>query len=382
MESMVSSWSFRLAFLLLAGVAARAGAQEWARDMFSHTSHNFATVARGAKVEHRFTVENIYVEDAHIASVRASCGCTTPEVVKPYLKTWEKAEIVAKVNTAGQHHGQKDVTITVKFDRPYPGEVQLQIHCFIRADVVVQPGVVQFGTVTQGTAARQRVAITYAGNPNWQIQRVESSNAHLTPQVVQTSRVGINVGYDLYVDLAKTAPTGNYREQVFLITNDANPRNARIPIPVEGSVQAGITVHPEKLFMGTVEPGKTISRPLIVRGIAPFRILRAESSDARFRATVPQESATLHRVPVEFQAGAEPGKANSVMRLHIDNGAALEAAVDVQVVPPLGAPAPVTVPAAEPPEKTPLPEPAVKSPADKSTRPAKRAPDIPSPREL
>ena len=44
--------------------------QDWAKAMFDHTSHDFGVVARGAKVEHRFVIENIYEEDAHIQSVR------------------------------------------------------------------------------------------------------------------------------------------------------------------------------------------------------------------------------------------------------------------------------------------------------------------------
>ena len=34
------------------------------------------------KVEHRFTIENIYEEDIHITSVASGCGCTTPQISK------------------------------------------------------------------------------------------------------------------------------------------------------------------------------------------------------------------------------------------------------------------------------------------------------------
>src|SRR5208337_5641076 len=93
-------------WLLAALIADRAWAQDWARDMFDHTSYDFGTVARGAKVEHAFGVENIYLEDAHIESAQASCGCTTPEVPVEILKTWKKAYVVAKVNTV-HFEGQK-----------------------------------------------------------------------------------------------------------------------------------------------------------------------------------------------------------------------------------------------------------------------------------
>ena len=57
-----------------------ASAQEWAQKMFSVTSHNFGTVAKGSKAEYRFTFRNLYKEDVHVSGVRTSCGCTTPTV--------------------------------------------------------------------------------------------------------------------------------------------------------------------------------------------------------------------------------------------------------------------------------------------------------------
>ena len=90
----------------------RRQAQDWAKAMFDRTTHDFGVVARGAKVEHRFVVENSYEEDAHIKSVSSSCGCSTPQVTKQLLKTWEKAEIVVTLDTRG-FLGRKDATITV-----------------------------------------------------------------------------------------------------------------------------------------------------------------------------------------------------------------------------------------------------------------------------
>ncbi|MGA2443688.1 MAG: DUF1573 domain-containing protein, partial [Tepidisphaeraceae bacterium] len=73
-----------------------ASAQEWAAKMFSTTSNDFGVVARGTKAEYSFALENLYVEDVHIADVRASCSCTTPEIKMPTLKTHEKGAILTK----------------------------------------------------------------------------------------------------------------------------------------------------------------------------------------------------------------------------------------------------------------------------------------------
>ncbi len=79
--------------------ASDVSAQESARKMFNALEHNFGAVARGAKAEYRFKITNLYEEDVHILSVESSCGCTTPEITKRTLKTFEKSEIVATYNT-------------------------------------------------------------------------------------------------------------------------------------------------------------------------------------------------------------------------------------------------------------------------------------------
>jgi hypothetical protein len=321
--------------VLLASAVPAARAQQWALDMFPHTEHDFGTVARGAKVEHRFSFENIYVEDAHVASARVSCGCTTPEVPTKVLRTWDKAEVVAKVDTRS-FEGQKDVTITVVFDRPFPAEVQLHIHCYIRTDVVVQPGVVQLGAVPPGAGAKQRVSISYAGQNGWRIVGVETGNPSLSAQAFETGRGSGLVNYDLLVSLAPGAPAGYIRDEIHLVTNDANPRTARVPVPVEGVVRAAVTAFPSPLYLGTVETGKSAVRQIVVSGGTPFRILRIDSTDPRFRCVPDAAVGTLHRLPVTFQAGQTPGKAAAKILIWTDAGMIpLEVPVQADMTPPV-----------------------------------------------
>ena len=70
------------ALLLVTLFAVPASGQEWAEKMFSVTSHNFGTVAKGSKTEFRFIYRNLYEEDVHVSSVRTSCGCTQPAITK------------------------------------------------------------------------------------------------------------------------------------------------------------------------------------------------------------------------------------------------------------------------------------------------------------
>ena len=97
------------------------------------------------------------------------------------------------------------------------------IHCYIRTDVVLDPGSVDL-RASQGNAAEQRVVVRYAGRGDWRIQRVESANPSLTGKVTEVSRAGGAVTYNLTINLAADAKPGYSRDELELITNDPNPR--------------------------------------------------------------------------------------------------------------------------------------------------------------
>src|SRR5947199_1703099 len=123
-----------------AALAPPAIAKEWAQKMFAANTHDFGHVARGAKAEFAFELQNVYEEDVHIADVRTSCGCTTPTITKPTLKTWEKGSIVATLNTRS-FVDQRNSTLTVVIDKPTYAEVHLNIAGYSHADVDFHPGV-------------------------------------------------------------------------------------------------------------------------------------------------------------------------------------------------------------------------------------------------
>src|SRR5208283_5477114 len=132
------------AVAIVAAIASPALGQDWTAKMFATTSHDFGTVARGEHAEFEFVLENLYIEDVHIAAVRASCSCTTPEIKTETLKTHQKGAIVAKYNTAA-FLGAKGATLTVTFGKPLFSEIQLHVRRFVRGEVTLEPGSVGIG---------------------------------------------------------------------------------------------------------------------------------------------------------------------------------------------------------------------------------------------
>ena len=325
-----------LLLMLSAGSSALGQEWDWAKKMFDHTSHDFGVVARGQKVEHTFTVENMYEEDMLISDVRTTCGCTATKISKRALKTWEKAEIVAVVDTRG-FYGRKDATLTVVFGGQFPAEVRLHAHVYIRSDIVVQPGSVQFDSVAAGTSAVRKVTVSYAGRSDWEIREVENRNPHLEAQIVKAPQSPVGqVTYSLVVKLKPGAPAGYIRDYLILVTNDRRPQYSRVPLAVEGVVVPAISVRPSPLLLGVVSTGQKVTRQLVAQGKKPFRIVKVECSDKRLTCPVPKTEKTLHVLPVTFTAGTAAGKLTAKIQIHttLSPDKPLEVPVNVRVIEP------------------------------------------------
>ncbi len=285
--------------------------------MFETTTHEFGSVARGAKADYEYLFNNIYVEDLHVASVQSSCGCTQVRIKTADLKTYEQGAIVAAINTQS-FTGQRGATVTVTFDKPYYAEVQLHTSVYIRSDVVFTPGSVQFDTVDEGQPAEKQVAVNYAGRDDWRILEVKSANANVSAVAVETLRSNGQVAYNLVVRLNGAAPAGYLDDHLILMTNDQG--SPQIPLALEGLVEPAVTISPESLFMGVLQPGEKATKQLVVRGKKPFRVESVTCEDPAFHAQLPAESEatpkTLHVIPVTFEAGDSVGKILVTIRVH------------------------------------------------------------------
>ena len=321
-------------------------AQDWAKAMFDHTTHNFGMVARGAKVEHRFTFENIYLEDARIKSISSSCSCTTIQVQsasgksyqKSPIKTYDELAVVATLNTR-KYTGRKDATIRVVFDKPFPAEVQLHVHSYIRTDVVLTPGAVRFGEVIEGDAAHKQIILSHAGSADWKITSIQNEDPHLNVGIETLTASTGQSSYQLDFSLKPTAPPGYIRRHVTLLTNDPNKDARRILVPIEGLVTPSVSIHPSPLALGPMTPGTRISRNLVVQSrVAPFKINELSGPDDRFALSPnkPLGTATkLHLIAVTFTAGTTPGKIDGeiLVRTDIAGGRVLRVQATGEVMP-------------------------------------------------
>ncbi len=292
--------------------------QPWAAKMFKTTEHDFGTVARGAKAEFDFAFSNLYLDNVHIVTAYSSCGCTSVDIVKPTLKTYEEGAIRAVFNTP-TFTGSRSATITVVIDKPMPAEVLLHVRGVIRGDVVFEPGSVQLGNVQQGTAVDRPLRVNRSGWGNWQITEIKSSNPHISAKVVATNRQNGWTTTDLSVTLDKDAPAGYLQDYLLLVANEG--QSIQMPLAVQGRVVPSLTVSPSSLFMGIVQPGQKVTKSLVVKGARPFKVLSIACDDKAFQfAGTDGEATVVHVIPVTFVAGSSEGKISKTIRIVTDLG--------------------------------------------------------------
>jgi hypothetical protein len=297
--------------------------QDWAKKMFATLEHDFGTVARNSNQQFRFEITNLYKEDVHIASVRASCGCTIPKIETATLKSFEKGAILTTYNTKS-FIGQRGATVTVTIDKPFFAEIQLQVAGFIRSDVVFTPNSLEFGEFQLSSKPKKEFRVQYAGRTDWSITDVRSKQAYYNVEILERTVLASGVEYRLVVELKENVPVGYLTDYLIIVTND--PLNREIQLPLSGKASAPVTLSPAALLLGILSPDDSIKKRLILRGTESFSItsIRCNHDGVSFEsdskpaansnAPAPKQ---LHIIPVAFQAGTTAGKIQAMITVEV-----------------------------------------------------------------
>jgi hypothetical protein len=279
-------------------------------------------VARGSKVRHTFRLVNRLDEDVRIATWRTKCGCTDVRVGAQLIPPGAQTTIEAVIDTT-KFLGSKPSGLTLVLDRPGFTEVDLNLSCFIRGDILLNPGVADFGVVPRASAAKPTVTLSLAysgGQPSWGITRMQTQSNRVSARLQEQSRSADGqVNYLLTATLDPSEITGYFKDEITLYTND--PANQTIPIAVSASVQSAVTVSPSPLLLGQVRPGQVVTKNLLVKSSAsqPFKLTAVKPGKDDVSAKFDAESARpFHTVSVTFKVPSQTGPYNAVVEFDTD----------------------------------------------------------------
>jgi hypothetical protein len=293
-----------LFFIAIALAPASAQASGWANDLFSSFEHDWGKVERGAQLTHHFTLTNNTGREVRIKSLNVSCHCTTAMTSTYRIAAGETAIIDAHMDTSG-FLGSKSVTIFVRFDRPYRAEVSLRVSAISSGDVNAGPNEIDFGLVSSGAGVEKHLNLDYAGNDAWQIKGIDYNAAHLSASYREAGReAGKGVRYELTLKLLPTAPVGTLEEKIRVRTNDA--KTPEFIVLAKAKVEAKVSLTPDSFKAENLAPGAEITRNVIIKADAPFRIIRAANTAGLFKVRSAGEDRTSQLVVLSMTVPADP----------------------------------------------------------------------------
>jgi len=293
-------------------------AQSWVDSVFPERAFDFGNVARGSKVHHTFRLVNRTGSEIHIADWRTKCGCTEVKVGARVIPDGTQTSIEAVIDTT-KFVGYKASGLTLIIDQPNFVEVDLNLSCFIRGDITLIPGQVDFGTVQRTAAPKVSLQLTYAGGmPNWQVTGMKTQSSHVKAELKPLgTTVDGQQQFTLTATLAPTVTNGYFKDEITLETND--PSGPTIPVSITANVQTAVVVSPSIINLGRVKPGTTVTKKVVVRSAQPFNVttLKANKDELSGKAD-PQGARPLHTVDIIFKAPNQTGPYNAVFEIATD----------------------------------------------------------------
>ena len=302
---------------VLCGWSAQALAQSanWVESVFPERAYDFGTVARGSKVRHSFRVVNNTNSEIQIADYRTKCGCTEVKLGARTIPPGAQTTVEAVVDTT-RFQGYKPSGLTLVISKPAFAEVDLNLSCFIRGDVWLDPGFVDFGTINRGAEPTVTLNLNYNGGvPNWGIQRMVTQNAGVSAKLTEIARSGNhNVQYQLVAKLDPKHFNGPFKDEITLTTND--PNTPTIPVSVVGNVLSTVSVSPSIVNLGRIKAGSTVKKTVLVRSTQPFQITEINGKSDTVAVQVDQSaSRAVHPVAVTVTAPSKPGPYSAVLEI-------------------------------------------------------------------
>lgn len=308
----------------------------WSQTLAEDTAHDFGAVAKASKQEHVFEFVNNLDSDLQMLNVRTSCGCTIATVLTPTVKKGEKGQLHAKFDTLN-FDGARGATlsVSVRKDSPYTeyAELQFSVKGQIRRDVVLQPASVDFNDVLSGKTAQRTLQVKYAGDPNWQIREVKSSNKNVKVEIKETRRdpVARRVDYEMTVSIdGDHQNAGQFTDNLTIVTNDV--ANHMISVDMAGRIQS--VIETTDIQLGILNQNQKIEKSMIIRGARPFQIEQIVIDNPAIQVISHEGEKTLHIVKYVLDT-SKARKINEEIRIITNDPLQAEAklSISAQIVP-------------------------------------------------
>ena len=305
--------------MVISSPAVRAQGLDWVASALPERAYDFGTVARGSQVRHAFALINRSDQEIHIADWRTKCGCTNVRVGAKVIPPGTQTTIEATIDTT-KFLGYKPSGLTLIFDRPTFVEVDLNLTCFIRGDIVMNPGQMDFGIVRRSDKMPPAsLTLTYAGGrSDWEVTKMKTQSSKVKAELRELSRTADGqINYTLTATLQPGVSNGYFKDEITLLTNDQS--SPSIPISVVANIQSAVAVTPSIINFGGLRPGQSVSKTIVVRSKEPFSITRLSPSQEDLQPAEDEKGPrAVHQLKLTLKAPEQTGPHHATLTIETD----------------------------------------------------------------
>jgi Protein of unknown function (DUF1573) len=291
---------------------------EWVAAALPERAHNFGTVARGSQLHYTFPLVNRTNQDIHVLDWQTKCGCTNVNVGARLIPPGTQTTIEATVDTT-RFIGPKTSGLTLRLDQPAFVVVDLNLTCFIRGDIVMTPGQIDFGIVRRDKLVPATLTLVYAGGrSDWEVTKMKTQSPKVKAELREINRTADGqINYSLTANLQPGLSNGYFRDEITLITNDQS--SPTIPIAVVANITGAVSVYPSIINFGGVRPGESVAKTVLVRSTQPFSITKLQASSKEIQAAEATKGALpVHTLTLTFKAPAQTGPSHATLQVETD----------------------------------------------------------------
>ncbi|HWT81849.1 MAG TPA: DUF1573 domain-containing protein, partial [Candidatus Methylomirabilis sp.] len=216
--------------------------------------------------------------------------------------------------------GYKPSGLSLIFDRPAFVEVDLNLTCFIRGDIVMNPGQMDFGIVRRSDKMPPAsLTLTYAGGrSDWEVTKMKTMSSKVKAELRELSRTADGqINYSLTATLQPGVPNGYFKDEITLLTNDQS--SPSIPISIVANIQSAVAVTPSIINFGGLRPGQSVSKTVVVRSAQPFSITRLSPSQEDLQPAEDDKGPrAAHQLKLTFKAPEQTGPYHATLTIETD----------------------------------------------------------------
>ncbi|NOY12772.1 MAG: DUF1573 domain-containing protein [Deltaproteobacteria bacterium] len=191
-------------------------------------NYNFGEITQGTRVEHVFRFRNAGDQILEVGNVRSSCGCTAALLSATRIAPGDMGELRATFDST-RFKGAINKVVTIDSNDPQQRKVSFGIYGNVKAEVLLQPERVTWGSVEKGMTLNSTVRIINRGPVTINLQP-----PRVTDPVISAKLSALQLLPGKQVELQITAKIPNQKKRlggyVIIATDYSNVPQLRVSV--------------------------------------------------------------------------------------------------------------------------------------------------------